>query len=118
MIDVPLVLPDRPLAVGEVEGQVEDWGRQVMRQALAAVWAAQAPMRPVGNCPACGAGGEPTGEAQTASGGDGLRAAGERIGSGGIEKGEGMVALRVSLLHDTWDQLIPPALAPLHVPAF
>lgn len=56
MIVVPLVLPDRPLAVGELEGQVEDWGRQVMRQGMATAWAAQAPLRPVGNCPACGAG--------------------------------------------------------------
>lgn len=60
------------------------------------------------------------------------RAAGQRIGSGGIEKGvdvvvnrrlkghrgmrwwrvrvEGLVALRVALLNDTWDRLIPPAL--------
>lgn len=68
------------------------------------------------------------------------RAAGERIGSGGIEKGadvvvnrrlkgkrgmcwwrdriEGMVALRVALLNDAWDALIPPALAPPKLPAF
>jgi hypothetical protein len=68
------------------------------------------------------------------------RAVGERIGSGGIEKGvdvvvnrrlkgrrgmrwwrervEGMVALRVALLNDTWDQLIPDALAPRELPAF
>lgn len=60
------------------------------------------------------------------------RAAGERIGSGGIEKGvdvvvnrrlkgrrgmrwwreriEGVVALRVALLNDAWDHLIPSAL--------
>ena len=68
------------------------------------------------------------------------RAAGERIGSGGIEKGvdvvvnrrlkgrrgmrwwrvrsEGVVALRVALLNDTWDQLIPPALTAQQLPAF
>jgi len=68
------------------------------------------------------------------------RAAGERIGSGGIEKGvdvvvnrrlkgkrgmrwwrervEGMVALRVALLNDAWDQLVPPALGPQPLPAF
>jgi hypothetical protein len=61
------------------------------------------------------------------------RAAGERIGSGGIEKGvdvvvnrrlkgrrgmrwwrdriDGLVALRVALLNGTWDRDIPPALA-------
>ena len=60
------------------------------------------------------------------------RAAGQRIGSGGIEKGvdvvvnrrlkgrrgmrwwrdriEGIVALRVALLNDAWDDLVPPAL--------
>jgi len=68
------------------------------------------------------------------------RAAGERIGSGGIEKGvdvvvnrrlkgrrgmrwwrervEGMIALRVALLNDAWDQLIPPALTAQKLPAF
>ena len=65
---------------------------------------------------------------------------GQRIGSGGIEKGvdvvvnrrskgggacagggtriEGLVALRVALLNDAWDHLIPPALTAHHVPAF
>jgi hypothetical protein len=68
------------------------------------------------------------------------RAAGERIGSGGIEKGvdvvvnrrlkgrrgmrwwrdriEGMVALRVALLNDAWDRLVPPALTVQHLPTF
>ena len=68
------------------------------------------------------------------------RAAGERIGSGGVEKGvdvvvnrrlkgrrgmrwwreriEGMVALRLALLNDDWDHLIPAALAPPQLPAF
>lgn len=55
MIVVPLVLPDRPLAVGELEEQVEAWGRHVMRQGMAAAWAAQTPLRPLGSCPACGA---------------------------------------------------------------
>ncbi len=54
MIVVPLVLPDGPLAVSDLEGQVEAWGRQVMRQGMAAAWAAQAPLRPVGPCPTCG----------------------------------------------------------------
>jgi Uncharacterised protein family (UPF0236) len=55
MIAVPLVLPDQPLALSDVETRVEAWGRQVMRQALAAAWAAQAPLRPAGACPGCGA---------------------------------------------------------------
>ena len=68
------------------------------------------------------------------------RAAGARIGSGGIEKGvdvvvnrrlkgrrgmrwwreriEGMVALRVALLNDTWEHLVPPALTAQQLPAF
>ena len=68
------------------------------------------------------------------------RAAGQRIGSGGIEKGvdvvvnrrlkgrrgmrwwraqvEAMVALRVALLNDAWDHLIPPALTVHPLPAF
>ena len=52
---VPVVLPDAPLGVGELEVRVEEWGRQVMRQAMAAAWVAQAVLRPVGPCPACGA---------------------------------------------------------------
>jgi hypothetical protein len=55
MIAVPLVLPDTPLGVAALEVQVEEWGRRVMRQGLAAAWAAQAALRPVGPCPACGA---------------------------------------------------------------
>lgn len=55
MIAVPLVLPDAPLGVGALEAPVAEWGRDVMRQALAAAWAAQAAVRPVGPCPACGA---------------------------------------------------------------
>lgn len=62
------------------------------------------------------------------------RATGERIGSGGIDKGvdvvvnrrlegkrgmpwwrariEGIVALRVALLNDAWDRFVPPAFSP------
>lgn len=54
MIAVPLELPDAPLGVRTLEEHVEAWGRQVMRQAMAAAWAAQATLRPVGPCPACG----------------------------------------------------------------
>jgi Uncharacterised protein family (UPF0236) len=56
MISVPFVVPDAPLGVSALEERVEAWGRQVMRQAMAAAWAAQAALRPVGSCPACGAG--------------------------------------------------------------
>src|SRR3954452_9922745 len=55
MIAVPLVVPDAPLGVGDLEARVEAWGRQVMRQALAAAWAAQAVLRPAGPCPVCSA---------------------------------------------------------------
>jgi hypothetical protein len=55
MIVVPLVLPDQALAVSELEPRVQDWGRQVMQQGMAAAWAAQARLRPLGSCPACGA---------------------------------------------------------------
>jgi len=55
MIAVPLVLPDQALAVGDLEARVEAWGRDVMRQAMATAWAAQAVLRPAGPCPACGA---------------------------------------------------------------
>jgi hypothetical protein len=54
MIAVPLVVPDAPLGVAALEAQVEEWGRRVMRQGLAAAWAAQAALRLVGSCPACG----------------------------------------------------------------
>lgn len=54
MIVVPLVLPDRPLPLSELEGCVEEWGRQLMRQGMAAAWAAQAPLRPLPPCPSCG----------------------------------------------------------------
>src|SRR4051812_15036487 len=52
---VPLVVPEQALAVGDREARVEAWGRQVMGQALAAAWAAQAALRPAGPCPVCSA---------------------------------------------------------------
>jgi hypothetical protein len=54
MIAVPLVVPDAFLGVGVLEEQVADWGRGVMRQAMAAAPAAPAALRPLGPCPACG----------------------------------------------------------------
>lgn len=65
MIGVPLVLPEQPLAVSALERRVEEWGREVMRQAMRRAWVAQAALRPLGACPACGvdqsrpAGGKP-----------------------------------------------------------
>lgn len=55
MIAVPLVLPEAPLGVSALEERVEAWGRQVMRQGMAAAWVAQAALRPAGGCPTCGA---------------------------------------------------------------
>jgi hypothetical protein len=55
MIAVPLVLPEAPLGVSALEECVAAWGRQLMRQGMAAAWAAQAARRTVGACPACGA---------------------------------------------------------------
>jgi Uncharacterised protein family (UPF0236) len=54
MIAVPLELPEAPLGVAALEAQVEEWGRRVMRRAMAAAWAAQAELRPAGQCPVCG----------------------------------------------------------------
>lgn len=54
MIVVPLVLPETPLGVRELEEQVLAWGRAVMRQGMAVAWAAQAPLRAPVACPACG----------------------------------------------------------------
>lgn len=54
MIAIPLLVPDAPVGVGELEARVADWGREVMRHAMAAAWAAQAARRPLGPCPACG----------------------------------------------------------------
>lgn len=54
MIAVPLVLPDAPLQLAELEERVQAWGQALMRQGLAAAWAAQAPLRPVPPCPGCG----------------------------------------------------------------
>lgn len=76
MIAVPLVLPDQPLALGDMETRVETWGRQVMRQALAAAWAAQAALRPAGPWPGLWHGGQRRRGHQTAPGRDGLRAGG------------------------------------------
>ena len=53
MIPCPLVLPDEPLALPELEAHVHAWGRLIQQQALATAWAAQAGQRPSGPCPHC-----------------------------------------------------------------
>ena len=54
MRDHPLVLPDRPLDVADLEEVVTTWGREIQRQAVAAAWARQAAVRPAVPCPPCG----------------------------------------------------------------
>ncbi len=54
MIPAPLVLPDAMQTLADLEVIVLEWGRTVMQQGLAAAWAAQAELRPVPPCPACG----------------------------------------------------------------
>lgn len=55
MIVVPLVVPETPVGVRALEPLVAAWGRQVMQQAMATAWAAQARQRSLPPCPACGA---------------------------------------------------------------
>jgi hypothetical protein len=50
----PLVVPDAPATLADVEAAVLSWGQQAMRQALAAAWDAQDRQVPTGGCPACG----------------------------------------------------------------
>jgi hypothetical protein len=54
MLAVPLVLPDEPLDLAALEGQVQAWGQALMRQGLAEAWRAQAALRPIPPCPGCG----------------------------------------------------------------
>lgn len=53
MITRPLVLPETPLALGELEAVVQAWGQALQREALAAAWAAQAADRAAVACPQC-----------------------------------------------------------------
>ena len=55
MIAVPLILPEEALDLAALEGRVQAWGQELMRQGLAAAWAAQAPLRPAPACPVCAA---------------------------------------------------------------
>lgn len=54
MIAEPLVLPDLPLALAELEEEVRAWGRRVQQAAFAAAFARQAALRPAVPCPTCG----------------------------------------------------------------
>ena len=51
MIAHPLVLPDAPLGLDELEAAVRAWGLQIQQQALALAWERQAPLRPAVPCP-------------------------------------------------------------------
>ena len=53
MIPCPLVLPDAPLALPELEERVHAWGLCLQQQALALAWEQQAELRPAGPCPSC-----------------------------------------------------------------
>jgi hypothetical protein len=56
IIAYPLVLPDAPLRVDELEAVVRAWGYEIQQQAFAQAWAAQAAVRPLVACPRCQAG--------------------------------------------------------------
>lgn len=55
MIVCPLVLPDVPLDLAQLEAAVHTWGLAIQREALAQAWAAQATQRPLRPCPRCAA---------------------------------------------------------------
>jgi hypothetical protein len=54
MVACPLVLPDSPLDLAQLETAVHAWGLAIQRQALAQVWQAQGTVRPSAPCPQCG----------------------------------------------------------------
>ncbi len=53
MIAYPLILPDTPLSVEELEAAVRIWGYEVQQRAFAQAWVAQAAVRPSVACPRC-----------------------------------------------------------------
>lgn len=53
MIPLPLVLPDTPLPLDQLEEAVHTWGLAIQQAALALAWQAQAALRPPVPCPAC-----------------------------------------------------------------
>jgi Uncharacterised protein family (UPF0236) len=53
MIPLPLILPDTPLSLDQLEEAVHTWGLAIQQRALARAWQAQAALRPPVACPAC-----------------------------------------------------------------
>jgi hypothetical protein len=53
MIPLPLILPDIPLALDQLEEAVHDWGLVIQQAALARAWQVQAALRPCVPCPDC-----------------------------------------------------------------
>lgn len=53
MIAHPLILPDAPLSLDELEVTIQGWGQELKRRALATAWAAQMARRPPVPCPHC-----------------------------------------------------------------
>jgi hypothetical protein len=53
MIACPLVLPDGPLDLAQLEATVHAWGLAIQQQALAQAWQAQAGRRLPRSCPSC-----------------------------------------------------------------
>jgi hypothetical protein len=53
ILSVPLVLPDEPLDLAELETRVQAWGQEVMRAGMACAWAEQAALRSPQPCPTC-----------------------------------------------------------------
>jgi len=53
MIPCPLVLPDAPLDLAQLEEAVRAWGLAIQQQALVLAWERQAGARPPAACPTC-----------------------------------------------------------------
>jgi hypothetical protein len=53
MIPLPLVLPDHPLPLDQLEERVHEWGLAIQQAALALAWQTQAALRPPVACPIC-----------------------------------------------------------------
>jgi hypothetical protein len=53
MIPLPLILPDTPLSLDQLEEAVHLWGLAIQQHARARAWQAQAALRPPVACPAC-----------------------------------------------------------------
>lgn len=53
MIPLPLIVPDTPLSLDQLEEAVHRWGLAIQRHALARAWQAQAALRPPVPCPGC-----------------------------------------------------------------